>query len=239
METIVEIKNLSKNVRKRQILKNINLTIKQNDRIAIVGANGAGKSTLVEIISGSTPKSQGEIKYNFKSPQLRRAIGIQYQQGDWPPGISANDVLTFNRILKNNMYNLEELIDIFEIKDFLKQPLRKLSGGQKQRFNALLSIIANPELLILDELSTGLDMNIQYKIIAFFKQFFSEKDKTLLIISHNSEEIELLANRLVIIEAGTIFLDKPMDYIIKKWGSVRNLMMTYFKGELANEKDRF
>ncbi len=235
MKKIIEIKNLTKEFRKKVVLNKINLDIFQSDRLAIVGSNGAGKTTLVDIISFSVKKTSGTINYNF-TQKNSKSIGIQYQESQWPPGISANDVIKFNRKLKNNLSHIDKLINVFEIKDFLKMQLCKLSSGQKQRFNALLSVISDPELLILDELSSGLDMNIQFKIIEFLKAYFKEKNKTLIIISHNSEEIELLANRVVILNKGKIFLDLPMKDITKKWGSVRELMIKYFKGDLKHEK---
>lgn len=231
---MLEIKNLTKKYHNKIILDDINLDIYQSDRLAIVGSNGAGKTTLVDIIALSTEKSSGEIKYYF-AHNYRKSIGIQYQESNWPPGITAQDVIKFNRKLKNNLKNIEKLIQVFEIKEFINTPLAKLSGGQKQRFNALLSVISDPELLILDELSSGLDMKIQFKIIDFFKNYFKEKNKTLIIISHNSEEIELLANRIVILNQGKIFFDKYIEEVIKKWGSVRNLMLKYFRGELKHE----
>lgn len=235
MQTILEIKNLTKKYGKKIILDNINLKIYRKERVAIVGANGAGKSTLVDIIAGSTNKTQGEINYNLNNSILKKAIGIQYQESNWPSGISAKDVINFNRKLKNKLTNLDQLLEIFEINEFIKVPLEKVSGGQKQRFNALLSVISNPELLILDELSSGLDMHIQFKIIDFLKSYFHNNSKTLLIISHNSEEIELLANRLIVLENGKIFIDKPVKEIINTWGSIRNFMIKFFKGELKNE----
>nr|WP_246157308.1 AAA family ATPase [Spiroplasma tabanidicola] len=114
---------------------------------------------------------------------------------------------------------------------FFKTPLNGLSGGQKQRFNALLSVINDPKIIILDELTTGLDLELQFKIIEFFKQKVKNK-QTLLIVSHHPDEIEQLCNRLIIISDNKVLLDKTIEEIRKEYGTVRNLMNKFYKGKI-------
>lgn len=129
----------------------------------------------------------------------------------------------------------KELTEIFEIDEFKKTPLTRLSGGQKQRFNAMLSVLNDPKIVILDELTVGLDMQLQFKILEFFKKSTKEKKQTLLIVSHNADEVEMLCNRMIIIGNQGIYFDDSIASVKKKYGGVRNLMDHYFKGVAKNE----
>ncbi|WP_234013408.1 hypothetical protein [Mesoplasma florum] len=90
----------------------------------------------------------------------------------------------------------------------------------------------NPKIVILDELTTGLDMELQYKITDFFRENVKKSKQTLLLVSHHPEEVEILCDRIIIIKDGGIFFDKKISAVIKKYGSVRDLMNLFFKGEL-------
>ncbi|WP_027063420.1 ABC transporter ATP-binding protein [Mesoplasma seiffertii] len=233
MSKIIEIENLNKAFGKKEVLKNLSLTVNRGERLAILGANGCGKTTLVEMIAQTSRPSSGTIKINIEG-DLRKEIGIQFQQGEWPPGISAADMLMFYRVVypKFTAAWEAELAGVFDIEEFKTRALKKLSGGQKQRFNAMISMMNNPEIVILDELTTGLDMQLQFKIIEFFKKQIQENSKTLLLVSHSPEEVELLCNRMVIIHEGRIVFDRQISKAIAEYKSVRNVMDEYFEGSL-------
>ncbi|ASZ09411.1 ABC transporter ATP-binding protein [Mesoplasma chauliocola] len=233
MKNIIEIKNLSKSFKNKVVLKDFNLDIKEGERIAIMGANGCGKTTLVEMIAQFNKPDKGTIKINLDE-NIKAEIGIQLQTGDWPAGITPSDMLTFYKSIYPKFTKEWEAIisDVFDIKEFIKTPLKKLSGGQKQRFNAMISVMNNPKIVILDELTTGLDMELQYKITDFFRDNVKQNKQTLLLVSHHPEEVEILCDRIVIIHEGNIFFDKKISAVISKYGSVRDLMNLFFKGEL-------
>ncbi|AKX34393.1 ABC transporter ATP-binding protein [Spiroplasma litorale] len=232
---LIEIKNLTKSYKNKTILDNISLDINEGEAVAILGKNGAGKTTLVEIIANISKPTKGNVKINIDK-DLKKEIGIQFQEGNWPSGLCAKDIIEFYLTVFPNFTKekFEELDSTFEIKDFFKTPLNKLSGGQKQRFNALLSIINDPKIIILDELTTGLDMELQFKILEFFKNKVSNK-QTLLIVSHHPEEIDKLCSRVIIIDNKIVLMDKSIEDIRKEYKTVRDLMEKFYKGEL-NEK---
>ncbi|AOG60851.1 ABC transporter ATP-binding protein [Spiroplasma helicoides] len=229
--SIVEIKNLTKKYKHKVVLEDISLNIEEGDAVAILGKNGAGKTTLVEMIAQMAKPTHGEIKIDI-SKNIKQEIGIQFQEGNWPSGLCPRDIIEFYISVFENfsMEKFEKLNEVFEIKDFYKTPLSKLSGGQKQRFNALLSIINDPKIIILDELTTGLDMELQFKILNFFKETLNNK-KTLLIVSHHPEEVEALCNRVIIVDNKKILMDKTIDQIKKEYKSVRELMERFYKGD--------
>ncbi|ASP28502.1 ABC transporter ATP-binding protein [Spiroplasma corruscae] len=232
---LIEIKNLTKSYRNKVILEDISIDINEGESVAFLGKNGAGKTTLVEMIAKINKPTKGDIKINIDR-NIKQEIGIQFQDGNWPSGLCAADIIEFYITVFPNFSRkkFDVLDDTFEIKSFFKTPLNRLSGGQKQRFNALLSIINDPKIIILDELTTGLDMELQFKILEFFKQKIQKK-QTLLIVSHHPEEVETLCSRVIIIDNKKVLLDKSIENVKKDFGSVRNLMEKFYKGDL-NEK---
>jgi ABC-2 type transport system ATP-binding protein len=155
---MIKVTNLTKKYGKKTAINNISFEIDDNDTVAIIGGNGSGKTTLVEILAGVLNKTSGDIE--IKTKNEKNEIGIQFQEGNWPRGTTPNRVLKFYTNKEQDDW-VEKLKDIFEIREFLKSDLNSLSGGQKQRFNAMLSILNKPEVVILDELITGLDLKMQ------------------------------------------------------------------------------
>ena len=238
MKNIIEVKNIEKNYGSKKVLKNINFKIEKNESIAVIGANGAGKTTLVEIICQTKKSSKGTIKYNFAKGSIKENIGIQFQEGNWPTGLTPKDIIHFYRGVYQNVTNkqIDKLINIFEIEEFFNRGLNKLSGGQKQRFNALLAVIHSPSLIILDEITTGLDIQLQYKILKYIKELTESKKHTLILVSHNPEEVQNLVKRVLLLHEGEIYLDLKIDEVIKKFGNVRQMMNQYFEGKLIKSK---
>ncbi|AUM62733.1 ABC transporter ATP-binding protein [Spiroplasma monobiae] len=232
MQTIIDVKNISKSFGKKIIFKDFSLEIKEGQRVALMGANGCGKTTLVEMIAQFSKPDSGEIKINLQN-NIKQEIGIQLQEGSWPNGITAQNMLDFYKSVypKFTKEWEEKLKQVFEIEEFINRPLKKLSGGQRQRFNAMISIMNNPKIVILDELTTGLDMELQFKIIDFFKVNTKEFKQTLLLVSHHPEEVEEMCDRLIIIKDSKVWYDDSVENTIKNHNSVRELMNRFFKGE--------
>lgn len=227
-EYIIEVKNLSKKIKKLTIINNINLKILKGEKIAIIGANGSGKTTLIELICGITKASTGKININTGVEKINR-IGLQFQEGYWPAGITPKAIIKYYVGKKSiNNKKIKKLLNIFGIEKFYNKQLNNLSGGEKQRFNAMLAIINNPEILILDEPTSGLDLKMQVKLTKFFKEYIINNQKTLLMTSHIPEEIENLCNRVILLENGTIISDLKIKDIINNYGSIRLFIEKYY-----------
>lgn len=237
MKKIIEISNLTKRIRKLVIINNINLDIFRGERIAILGANGSGKTTLIELIANITTASTGTIKIFSDQEKLKR-IGLQFQEGYWPKGVTPKSIIKYYVGKKGSKTQpIIDLINTFDIANIMNKDLNNLSGGEKQRFNAMLAIINVPEILILDELITGLDLKMQVKLITFFKNYLQDNNKTLLMISHIPEEVEALCQRVILLEKGKIIYDKTLTEIQKEFGTVRKFMQTHYDmQEVDNEK---
>ncbi|BDV03725.1 MAG: hypothetical protein HPPSJP_4460 [Candidatus Hepatoplasma scabrum] len=235
------IKNLTKKYGKVEVLNGITLKVKPGEKIAIVGANGAGKSTLSEIIAQVKEPTGGELHYSFgKSKETISAkIGIQFQDSSYPDFYKVSDIVKFiidASEIKISNEQLDHLYETFDVKNFKREVAKGLSGGQQQRLNILLAIVNNPKILILDEVGTGLDVESRTKIKSYIKSYIHENDATLLLVSHNSDEVIELVDRVVVIHSGKIYEDKPLKEILKKWkvfdDYMNNLYLNVFKKNL-------
>lgn len=226
---IVKISNLNRvfyhKNKKTFGIEDLNLILYKNQPTALIGANGAGKTTLIEMITKTNKPDSGKIEYFFDNEyrNVLENIGVQFQDSNYPKGILVKQVVEF--VL--NAYNsqttkpeLEELLNVFGINEFWNKSAASLSGGQSQRLNALLAIIHKPKLVILDELSTGLDLSIRTKIKNWIKNFIEVNKLSLLLVSHDLNELELLAERFVMMRKGKIVMDITKQNLVNRFGSL-------------------
>ncbi len=232
---LIEIKDLTKvfghKENKVTAINGVSLNIYQNQNIALLGGNGAGKTTFVEIISGLNKQTSGEIKYHFEdNANFKEYIGIQFQDSSYPVGIKVRQVIKFiTKISKIsiNKDTLNAMLYIFGIDEFYNKKASSLFGGQQQRLNCLLAILNKPKFIILDELSTGLDVTIRNKIKTFIKEYAKENNITILIVSHDMDEVDYIADRIVIMKKGNIYLDMDKSDVIKKYKTLNNCISNY------------
>lgn len=232
---LVEVINLKKQFYQRKnpfvVFENLNFNIYEHENVAFLGKNGAGKTTLSEIIAGINFQDEGKIKYNFGyKKDFREQIGIQFQDSSYPSGLKTKDVIDFivqvygaklTRLERNN------IIKILGIDEFYNRKAYQLSGGQQQRLNCLLAILHTPKFLILDELSTGLDISIRLELQQFLKNFIKEKNMTLMLVSHNVDEIDYLCDRIIILVEGKIMVNATKTKIVEKFGSIEKCIEKY------------
>ncbi len=207
----ISFKDVRKNYGKKEVLKGINLDIFKGEKISILGHNGSGKTTLTEIISSIKKPSSGQIEYNFVSSkeEFGNKVGIQFQKLNYPEGYKVNEIIPFfNRMVESekrfSKSELKDLINLFGINNFYNKTLTSLSGGQQQRINLFLTYIKKPSFIILDELSTGLDIDIYDKIVDLFAKYINDEKVTLILVSHNLEEIKRLTDKAYILKNGII-----------------------------------
>ncbi|WP_425379401.1 ATP-binding cassette domain-containing protein [Spiroplasma endosymbiont of Stenodema calcarata] len=226
-EFLVKGVNINKFYRNQHVLKNVNLTVKKGDRIGIVGPNGTGKTTLCEILAQLRRVSNG---INEKKFGIR--IGMQLQESKYPKGITGYDILNlylkaYNLFISpNQIYQI--LLDL-QIDKIMNKDITKLSGGQQQKINILLALVVDPDLIILDELATGLDLEIKDKIYEILATFLENQDKALLLISHNMEEIQQFCETLIFMVSGEITKVLKVHEIITEYGSVEKYVKDQFK----------
>lgn len=222
----IEAKNINKKYKKKVILNNLNLKIEDNQRIGIVGPNGAGKTTLCESLAGIRKVDDGEI---YIDPKIR--IGMQLQESKYSKGITGKMLLnyylnTFNS--KITKEDLKQMLGLLQIEDIIDKNIVNLSGGQQQRINILLAIINNPHCIILDELSSGLDLESKDRIYLLINKFLNQEGKSLLLISHNMLEIEQFCDTLMFMYEGKITKIVSVKEVLNKYGSVEQFVRDSF-----------
>lgn len=230
LHKLISIKNLQKKFGKKQVLKDVNFNIKKGEHLCLLGSNGAGKTVLIETISGLLEPSGGSIEYFFDSTELNKQIGIQFQSIDLPSSLTPLDIINFFiDLYKLNITKeeIDNLIDAFKIRNYINTKSSKLSGGQKQRLNVLLSLINKPKIIFLDEFSTGLDFLIKNQIEEFILNYANKNNITIVVVSHDVDEINFFAKRIVVLYDGKIVLNISKEKAIEKFGSIRNLMKNY------------
>ncbi|MCL6494879.1 MAG: ABC transporter ATP-binding protein [Ignavibacterium sp.] len=225
---MIKISNLIKKYGKLEVLKGIDAEISHGKVTAIVGPNGSGKTTIIKIILGLVKTDYGFISIddqkNNGNHEYRSNIGYMPQIASYPENLTVIEVLSLIKDIRNRNDNPEEsLIKKFELTGELTKPIRTLSGGNKQKLSAVISLMFNPEILIFDEPTAGLDpvMSNRFKEIILEEK---RKGKTIILTSHIMSEIEELADEIIFLLDGKIYYK----------GSVMNLLIE--KGEVKLEK---
>ncbi|MEG2922493.1 MAG: ABC transporter ATP-binding protein [Malacoplasma sp.] len=234
-DTLIELHNLyktfGKGKKKTLAVDDLSFNIYKDQNMAILGANGAGKTTTIEMIAGISKPDKGSIIYKFPYiDSFHEGIGIQFQDSSYPVGLYVKDVIMFMINVYNvdlNEAEIKSMVDAFGLAKFYNRPARSLSGGQQQRLNILLALMHKPKVVFLDELSTGLDINIRQQIITFVKEYCSKFFITIILISHNMEEVEALCDRIIVLQKGKIKVDMYSKEIMKKYKSVEELAQKY------------
>ncbi len=217
-EAVVQIKNLYKSYGKIKAVDGISFNVSKGEIFGMVGPNGAGKTTTIECIEGLRKPSSGSIDVLGFNPtkdgrNLRKYIGIQLQQSELPERLKVWEALELFNSFYHKTIKWPSLLDDLGLKEKQKSYFDKLSGGQKQRLFIALALINDPDVLFLDELTTGLDPQARrntWKLIENIRK----KGKTIFLTTHYMEEAERLCDRVAIMNHGKIIaLDTPENLI--------------------------
>lgn len=202
---MIEIKSINKSFGNKLVLDNLNLKIKKGKAISIVGRNGTGKTTLSKIIAGITNPDSGEVIINSK--EGFHSVALQFQELNALSDFNAKDLIKYYSLHFADVTSkeeIEELIDLFEVRSFIDTKISKMSGGQKQRLNLLTTLIKKSEILILDEFVTGMDIISVEGILNYINDLKVKNNLTIIIISHQPDEIKKLADEVCVLANGKI-----------------------------------
>ena len=209
----IEIKNIDKSFGKKKVLKNVSFRIDRGDRFGLIGPNGAGKSTLIDIIVGLRHQDVGEIivdGLNTKKDilNIRSKIGFVPQDIALVEDLNATDNLRYFGVLyglsgAHLKARIDDVLELVGLQDRRKEKLKKYSGGMKRRMNIACALLHEPEFLILDEPTVGVDPQSRNYIFEFLRTLSATRQTTLLYTSHYMEEVEALCNRIFLIDEGS------------------------------------
>jgi len=214
METIIEIRGLTKKFGELAAVNDLSLEIRRNEIFGLLGPNGAGKTTTINMICGLLPPTGGSIRFTgCKGNDHKSFIGYCAQENIFYPKLTCLEQLVFigqmyDLIPKEAKKRAANLLALLGLSDKTHEKASNLSGGMKRRLNICLALVHDPEILILDEPEAGLDPQSRILVREFIKIF--GKEKTVIPTTHNMDEADRMADRIAIIDCGKLLLlDTP------------------------------
>jgi len=226
MDPIVKVEGLHKTYGKTIAVDEVSFEVSQGEIFGMVGPNGAGKTTTIECLEGLRKPDLGSISVLGVDPQreshyLRLNTGMQLQQSNLPDRMKVWEALDLYSSFYPKAADWERLLVQLGLEEKRDTPFTKLSGGQKQRLFIALALLPDPQLIFLDELTTGLDPQARRAIWDLVREV-SSKGKTILLTTHYMEEAEHLCDRVAILDHGRIAaLDTPLELIHSLGGGER------------------
>ena len=234
----IKIKNLYKNYKGFEAVKNLNFEIKKGSITGLLGPNGCGKTTTIGMILGLIRPTKGEVLINNKDIEIEKnRISVLEKMNFISPYVELPKKLSVkeNLIVYGKMYevkNLQNRINTLcndlNLKEFLNKKTGELSSGQKNRVSLAKSLINYPEILLLDEPTASLDPDTGDYVRSYIENYAKKNNTTILLASHNMSEVERLCENIMMMKQGKIIDDGTCEELIFKHGRV-NLEETFLK----------
>jgi len=222
----IEIINLSKSYGLKQAVKNLNFKVKENEIVGLLGPNGCGKTTTIAMILGLLKPSDGKVLINNKDIEVHK-ISLLHKMNFISPYIELPKKLTVkqNLIVYGKLYSVKNLQDRIEflagelrLKELLNKITGELSSGQKNRVSLAKALINDPTVLLLDEPTASLDPETGDFIRTFLENYKKAKNVSILLASHNMNEVSRLCDSILMMKNGTIIDSGTPEQLIKKHG---------------------
>lgn len=210
VNNVFEISNITKSFKNKQILKGVDLIVNRGDIIGLLGLNGEGKSTLIKIILGILSQDYGEVKRNF---DIKSDVGVMLQEISMPEKMKVYEWLDMVKCFSTNSKSVESVLDSVNLRTVRNKYCDSLSGGQQRRVQFATAIINNPKVLILDEPTVGMDVVSKKAFWETLNTFSFSKDLTIILISHDMEEVAEFCNRVLILSKGLLVSDSKITDI--------------------------
>lgn len=220
--TILEIQNLVKSYGKLTAVKGTSFKVKEGSCFGLLGPNGAGKSTTIECIEQVAKPTSGKILFKGKSVDRNflLKLGVQFQETALPPKLKVIECLEFFCGLYPESLSISELVEMCQLEEYLNQFHDKISGGQRQRLLLAVALCHNPELIMLDEPTTGLDPQSRRNLWNLVKRIKSQ-GKTIILTTHYMEEAYELCDEIAIMDHGEIIaIGSPNQLLNEHFKSV-------------------
>ncbi len=216
----------------------ISFKIKQGELVGFIGPNGAGKTTTLKCLSGLLYPDQGKVSvlgfnpWNRNNLFLKQIAFVMGQKNQLWWNLPPMETFLLNKEIyqleeEEFNRNLEELVDLLEVKEILNTQTRKLSLGQRMKCELIASLIHQPKVLFLDEPTIGLDVVMQKKIREFIKIYNQRYQSTIILTSHYMGDVQELADRVIIIDKGKIVFDGQLEKIVKKYADHKLISLTF------------
>ncbi len=208
MEEVIQVEGLVKRFGSVTAVDGVSFAVRKGEIFGLIGPNGAGKTTTLEIIEGLQRPSQGRVKVlgldvGGEAAQVKERIGVQLQASAYFDYLTLKEILELFGSFYRRRVSARELLEQVDLADRADTVLKKLSGGQKQRFTVAASLVNDPELIILDEPTTGLDPAARRSLWNLIRQIHGQ-GKTIILTTHYMDEAESLCHRVAIMDQGKV-----------------------------------
>lgn len=239
MKKAIVFKNVSKNYKQLKAVDGISLTIEKGEFFGLLGPNGAGKSTLINMMAGLVKPSNGSIDVmgfdvNKEYQEARHSVGIVPQELVFDPFFNVREMLRFQAGYfgkdKLNDKWVDEVIERLDLTDKASTNMRKLSGGMKRRALIAQALVHRPPVIVLDEPTAGVDVELRQKLWSFIKELNNE-GHTIVLTTHYLEEAEALCNRVAMMKSGKIVALDSTKNLLKEF-SLKNLKVRLQKNSI-------
>ncbi|MCA1028761.1 ABC transporter ATP-binding protein [Cytobacillus kochii] len=219
---VLKVKELSVSYGEKTVVDKISFSLQKGEVLGILGENGAGKTSLVEAVLGIRPAVYKEVAILGQSPihnrkQVFEKVGVQFQESHFPDKMTVSEACQQWSVLYKATAPYQFLLTKFGLQDKEKSLVKSLSGGEKQRLAVLLALLPNPELVFLDELTTGLDTKARKKLWQTLRNYKRE-GLSIVLTSHYMDEVEALCDRVMILKGGHIICEGTIAEVINYSG---------------------
>lgn len=223
-EAVIGVKNIKKTYGDTVAVKGVTFDVKKGEVFTLLGPNGAGKTTLMEIIEGIRKADSGDISYfgrkmNRVDKETKERIGVLLQSTSFIPNLKVGEAISLFASFFKKTLRREDLLEFISLKEKVNAPVDKLSGGQKQRVAIACALVNDPDVVFLDEPSTGLDPQARrnvWKIINNLK----ERGKTVFLTTHYMDEAQELSDRVYIMDHGQVIANGTPEELIRSLGEI-------------------
>lgn len=221
-EKILEVDNLKKYYNGVKAVDGVSLFINRGQVVSILGPNGAGKTTTIEIVEGLRTKDSGTIRLFGRQVDVigraeKEKIGVQLQETNFFPHLTVTEIIDLFRSFFAQSISTEKALEVAMLEEKKKDYVEKLSGGQRQRLALALALVNDPEIVFLDEPTTGLDPQARRSIWESIKELRRE-GKTIILTTHYMEEAEELSDYIFIMDHGKIIQQGTLDGLTRRLG---------------------
>jgi len=239
MKKAIVFKNVRKNYKQLKAVDGISMSIEQGEFVGLLGPNGAGKSTLINMMAGLVKPSEGSISVmgfdvNKEYQKARHSVGIVPQELVFDPFFNVREMLRFQAGYfgkdKSNDKWVDEVIERLDLTDKSSTNMRKLSGGMKRRALIAQALVHRPPVIVLDEPTAGVDVELRQKLWSFIKELNNE-GHTIVLTTHYLEEAEALCNRVAMMKSGKIVALDSTKNLLKEF-SLKNLKVRLQKNNI-------
>lgn len=217
MSIILEAKNLIKTYPDVKAVDGIGFKVEAGSCYGLLGPNGAGKTTAMEMLEGIIPPDSGDILYQGKrvDDSFKHEIGIQFQSTSLQDFQTVQEALEMFAAFYESVADLDELISLCHLQEFIHRDTRKLSGGQRQRLLLAIALVNDPKLVFLDEPTTGLDPQSRRNFWSLIEGI-KAAGKTILLTTHYMEEAYRLCDQIAIVDRGKIIIEGKPDELLRQ-----------------------